>query len=120
MPIASCHCGDVRIEIADKPGSLTECNCSICRRYGVLWAYCTKSTAKVEARPESLEAYIWGDRCIEFYHCRRCGCLTHSEAVDKSDDYRIAVNGRMLDPEDIQGVERLLFDGADSWQYIDR
>jgi hypothetical protein len=37
MLYASCHCGAVLLEIARKPRQLTECNCSICRRYGGLW-----------------------------------------------------------------------------------
>ena len=37
--IASCHCGSVRLEVDSPPSEVTECNCSICRRYGVLWAY---------------------------------------------------------------------------------
>ena len=36
---ASCHCGSVRLEVDTPPSEVTECNCSICRRYGVLWAY---------------------------------------------------------------------------------
>lgn len=108
------------IEAAQKPDALTECNCSVCRRYGALWAYYTVGTAQVSATPGSLKAYVWGDRCIEFYHCTQCGCLTHYEAVDKTGDYRIAVNARMLAPDDVAGIEHKLFDGADTWQYIER
>jgi hypothetical protein len=36
---ASCHCGAVKLEIQSAPNGVTDCNCSICRRYGVLWAY---------------------------------------------------------------------------------
>ena len=36
---ASCHCGSVRLEVDAPPSEVTECNCSLCRRYGVLWAY---------------------------------------------------------------------------------
>lgn len=35
----SCHCGAVRWRFdADLDGA-TICNCTVCRRYGVLWAY---------------------------------------------------------------------------------
>lgn len=36
---ASCHCGAVRILVAERPWVLTACNCSLCRRLGTLWAY---------------------------------------------------------------------------------
>ncbi len=35
----SCHCGDVCWQFDGVPDSATACNCTICRRYGVLWAY---------------------------------------------------------------------------------
>ncbi len=48
MLSATCHCGAVRIHIPRKPRSLTNCNCSICRRYGVLWAYYRDAEVKLE------------------------------------------------------------------------
>ena len=39
MITTTCHCGAVQIGIARAPEMLTNCNCSICRRYGTLWAY---------------------------------------------------------------------------------
>ena len=35
----SCHCGAVRWEFKGMPEGATACNCTVCRRYGVLWAY---------------------------------------------------------------------------------
>jgi hypothetical protein len=32
----TCHCGKVRIDVPACPDTLILCNCSICRRYGVL------------------------------------------------------------------------------------
>lgn len=117
--LASCHCGDVKIRLVRKPGRLTECNCSVCRRYGAQWAYGTAKTMQLDARPGSLRFYSWGDKCIEFYHCQRCGCLTHYESTDKSEDSRVAVNVRMLPAADVEGIPVRHFDGADSWQYLD-
>ena len=36
---ATCHCGAVRLKAPHPPQSVTDCNCSICRLLGVLWAY---------------------------------------------------------------------------------
>ncbi len=116
---ASCHCGAVHIDLERKPRSLTRCTCSICRRYGARWAYCTRRTASVYSDPGALAAYTWGDATIEFYHCRRCGCLTHYESVDKNEGSRIAVNARMLPPEDTAGIRVRTFDGAATWRYLD-
>jgi hypothetical protein len=35
----SCHCGNVRWRLDGTPESATSCNCTVCRRYGALWAY---------------------------------------------------------------------------------
>lgn len=35
----SCHCGSVTWRFDRIPESATACNCTVCRRYGVLWAY---------------------------------------------------------------------------------
>ena len=39
MVESSCHCGAITLRIDTAPETVTDCNCSICRRYGVLWAY---------------------------------------------------------------------------------
>jgi hypothetical protein len=118
MLSASCHCGSVQIELARRPRSLTQCTCSICRRYAALWAYCTRKTATVLSPQKATTAYVWNDRVIEFHHCRTCGCLTHYESVEKSDGSRIAVNARMMSPADVAGIPVKTFDGADTWKYL--
>lgn len=116
---AICHCGDVRIDIARRPQTLTQCTCSICRGYGAQWAYYTRRSVTVHADPPAISAYVWGDRTIEFFHCNRCGCVTHYESVEKDIDSRIAINARMLPAEDIAGIRVRTFDGAKTWKYIE-
>ena len=65
-----------------------------------------------------MSAYVWGDRTIEFYHCKQCGCTTHYESVEKHADSRVGVNARMLPPDIIAKVTIKKFDGADTWKYI--
>ena len=116
---AACHCGAVRIEIRNKPRSLTQCTCSICRRYGARWAYCTRKTARVCCEPGAVAAYSWGKKKLAFYHCTTCGCVTHYESIAGSENSRIAVNARMMSPADIDGVKLKTFDGADNWKYLE-
>jgi hypothetical protein len=120
MPVASCHCGAVRVEVDHRPATLTSCNCSVCRRYGALWGYYTSRAVRIGAAPDTLVAYAWGDRSLEFLHCRGCGCvvLWHSRS-DRGDDTRIGLNARMLDPGEIAGLPVRHLDGADTWTYLD-
>jgi len=119
MLTGACHCGDVTFEVEEKPGHITECNCSICHRYGVLWAYYTRKSATVFCNEGAQSSYSRGDRKIEFFHCKNCGCVTHYESVDKHDDARIAINARMLDRTEISDIPRRKFDGAVSWKLVD-
>jgi hypothetical protein len=113
---AACHCGAVTLEIAQAPLEVTECNCSICRRYGVLWAY--YSPRHVTIRGEATDSYSWDDRSIEFHRCRKCGCVSHWSAVNPRLD-RMAVNARLMDPDVLKSVTVRHLDGAVSEQYVD-
>jgi len=106
---ASCHCGAVTIEVEAAPETVTDCNCSICRRYGVLWAYCSPKAVRVS--PGATDIYMWDDRSIEFHRCTTCGCVTHWSPVDKSVD-RMGVNARLMAPEVLARATIRKFDGA--------
>jgi len=119
MATASCHCGAITVELGFEPDSITECTCSVCRRYGARWAYATRRDITVHGNPKDRFRYSWGDATLEFCGCRICGCITHWEMVEKRDDSRVAVNARMLDPADTAGLRVRVFDGADTWRYLD-
>jgi hypothetical protein len=116
---ASCHCGAVVIEADSPPRSVTSCNCSICRRYAALWAHYTSADARIVKGQDRIAAYLWGDRVIEFYHCRDCGCCTHYESVEKNDGSRFRINARCFAPEDLAPLTVRHFDGADTWKFLD-
>ena len=101
MVRAACHCGAARITQEPAPTWVCDCNCSICRRYGALWAYTwdfkTGRThpAKLLTGEGDLEAYVWGDRTLAFWRCRHCGCITHHTAIGQPATIR-GVNARLF------------------------
>lgn len=101
MVRAACHCGVVRITMEPAPNWVLDCNCSICRRYGTLWAYTWDRIAKRDFNAtllqgaSELEAYIWGNRWIGFWRCKACGCVTHHTALQEPEKIR-AINARMF------------------------
>ena len=105
---AACHCGAVRFEIADPPAWVLDCNCTLCRRYGALWAYYHGADqAKLLSRPDpgATSTYLWADRQIAFHHCRTCGCMTHMTTTDIDPPVIFGVNARMmpgLDPAKVR------------------
>jgi hypothetical protein len=113
---SSCHCGAVKLEIAAAPETVTDCNCSICRRYGVLWAYYLPEQVRIGG--SATDIYMWDDKSIEFHRCRNCGCVTHWAAVDKSRD-RMGVNARLMAPDVLAKARVRRLDGADTGKYLD-
>ncbi len=119
MMSTSCHCGAVRIEVARRPRTLTECNCSICRRYGARWAYYRRGSVKVTTGNGALEPYERG-RALYFERCRMCGCVMRwrLQATRGASD-RMGVNMRMADdPGLLTNLRILRFDGARSWKDV--
>ena len=101
---ASCHCGTVRLEIARKPRTLTECNCSICGRLGARWAYYTRTAVRVRCPDGATQAYSYGRKTYEYYHCKVCGCVTHYARINVKRNDKVAVNARMMDPDDVAAI----------------
>lgn len=95
MVRSSCHCGAVVLEIARAPSEVADCNCTICRRYGALWAYYPTKEVRVTG---ATDVYLRGKKQTEFHRCRVCGCLTHWAAVDRAHP-RMGVNARMMEPD---------------------
>jgi hypothetical protein len=107
---AACHCTAVRFEIAAQPEWVLDCNCTICRRYGALWTYfhgADQAKLLVKPGPDSTEAYVWGDRGLEFRRCRTCGCVSHLQTAD-SLQVIFGLNARLiptLDPATVRIVQ---------------
>lgn len=115
---ATCHCGNVQIEVVTLPDTVTSCNCSICNRFGALWAYYSAAELRVTCEQAPTTAYVWGDKTIEFHHCSLCGCTTHYTSIEQ-ENQRAAINGRMFPLAVISPIKVRKFDGAVSWQFID-
>jgi hypothetical protein len=115
---ATCHCGAVRMEIAQPPEAVTSCNCSICHKLGTLWAYYTVDQVKFLSPPEATAAYSWGDRDLAFHHCRNCGCTTHWSGI-APDSQRMGVNSRLMPRTVTAEVPIRKLDGADTWTYLE-
>lgn len=115
---ASCHCGRVRLEIDAPLSEVTECNCSLCRRYGVLWAYYPPDRVRMSPPDPPTDVYMWDGRSIEFHRCRNCGCVSHWVAANRKKN-RMGVNARLMDPEILAGAHVRHRDGDGTNRYTD-
>ena len=117
--VARCHCGSVEIYVRQLPRTLTSCNCSICRRYGALWAYYKPSSVRIKAPKGALAAYSWNRRIRNYHRCTKCGCITHYSHRRKSAWTPIAVNANNFEPSLIAGARIRHLDGAATWKMLD-
>ncbi len=119
MITGACHCGAVRVEIPRRPRTLTNCNCSICRRYGVLWSYFRAADVRVRCKRGATESYAWGRKSLKFVRCKHCGCIMIWKRIRPRKENTLGVNARNFDPGDLGKVRIRLLDGADTWKYLD-
>ena len=109
---ATCHCGAIRIHVSRVSRTLTSCNCSICRRYGALWAYYAASSVKIEAPKGGLSKYSWNRKIRAYYRCKKCGCVTHYAYRKKHRNTTIAVNAVNFEAAALAGARIRHLDGA--------
>jgi len=104
MLTAKCHCGNVELTATKLPESLNSCQCSVCYRYGTLWAYYKPEEVDITFNTEPTKTYSWLDKVIDFHHCPVCGCLTHYTSTDKTDWECTAINARMAGPDVVSTI----------------
>jgi hypothetical protein len=93
--------------VAQPPARVTECRCSICRRYGALWAYYQRDEVLLTG---PTEVYVWGRRHVGFHRCVHCGCV--AAWLPRGDYPECAVNARILDGFDLDSVTLVIEDDA--------
>ncbi len=120
MITGSCHCGAVTWTHNDTPSQATACNCSVCRRYGVLWIYGWKGESVTITGVTT--AYVRKDSGdLEFKFCPTCGnAVAWRQSIPDPDGReRIAVNLRLADePASVQDIPIRHFDGHESFKQL--
>jgi hypothetical protein len=115
----SCLCGGVRWQFEGQPDGATACNCTACRRYGVLWAYdYVDEGIKLSGETKPYQR----GTALEFHFCPACGCLAFWRGLRKDDQGRIrtAVNLRLAEPGAVAAIPIDHFDGLDTFEDLGR
>jgi hypothetical protein len=103
---AVCDCGTVRLEIAEAPETVNDCQCTWCQRLGALWAYYPREQVRVVCEPEATSIYFRASRRLEFHSCKVCGLTTHWVAANQPRRL-MGVNARLM-PRDVRGRARVV------------
>jgi hypothetical protein len=113
-----CHCGAVTVTLAQAPATVVDCNCSLCRRYGVLWAYYERSDILTLPDSGLTQTYAWNGRNVDFHRCAACGCVTHwvPRAASRT---TLGINARLLEPAVLASARLRHRDGAGSGKFLD-
>lgn len=115
---ATCHCGAISIGMTNAPSVVVECNCSLCRRYGVLWVYFDRDELTGVPEGEATHTYAWNGKHVDFHRCAACGCVTHW-APRAPGRTTLGINARLLPPEIVAAARLRHKDGAGSGKYLD-
>ena len=94
----SCHCGKVTIEIDTEIERVTQCDCSICTKKGVLHVAVPDDGFRLLDGEAHLSLYQFGSGDAKHWFCSHCGIHTHGRP--RNDPSRFTVNARCLDAHD--------------------
>ena len=115
----SCLCGAVQWKFKGQPDGATACNCTACRRYGVLWAYDYENEG-IEVSGTT-RPFARG-KALEFHFCPECGCVVfwRGQRTDEQGRRRIAVNLRLAEPGAVAAIPIDHFDGFGTFEDLPR
>lgn len=95
--LGGCHCHAVRFSVlmGDPKQDLYRCNCSLCRKKGIVMKAVAHTDLEVIAGQEHLSLYQWNKQIAEHYFCALCGVYTHHRR--RRDPSQFSVNIECLD-----------------------
>lgn len=117
----SCHCGHVVVQTAKRPEFINECNCSLCRKSGAIWAYFTPDEVRTSGETGRYSRSDKAQATVAVHFCMTCGSTTHFELTDeiisRDGNALIGVNMYLANPEELSGIELRYPDGR-SWSGV--
>ena len=119
----TCHCGAAHWTLEGDPGSITACNCTLCRRYGTLWAYDYADERIRVAGPMSSYTRTGKETSsLEILFCPTCAGVVawRGLRLDAAGRRRFAVNVRLAAPEAVADLAIDHFDGLDTFDDLPR
>ena len=104
-----CHCGRVRFRVTAELTGVSDCNCSMCTKKGILHLIVPQDAFELVSGADALTTYTFNTGVAKHHFCRHCGI--HSFYVPRSDPDKIDVNARCLDDVDPRALRAEPFDG---------
>jgi hypothetical protein len=112
--MGGCHCGRVRFEVmAPAEITVSDCNCSICRKSGYLHLTIDKEQFRLISGEDSLTTYQWNTGTAKHMFCKVCG--VKSFYVPRSHPNGYSINVRCFDDGTVQKLTITPFNGR-NWE----
>ena len=109
----SCHCGAVTFTVeGDVPTAALSCNCSHCRRKGLLLSFVPENQFTIDSGTEGLQTYLFHKQQIEHQFCTTCGCQAFATGSGPDGSRMAAINLRCVTFIDLDTLELQKMDGA--------
>lgn len=108
---ASCHCGNVVLEVHGAIDGALACNCSICaRRASLLW-FVPRTDARLKTPESAAATYTFNKHVIKHRFCATCGIHVFGEGTDPKGNAMAAVNLRCVEGLDLDAIPVQHYDG---------
>jgi hypothetical protein len=108
-----CHCGAVRFTVDVDLDQTISCNCSICRKRGLILGFSPVKGFQLNAGEGATQEYLFNKRMIKHQFCRTCGIEAFSYGKMPDGTEMVAINARCLDGVDIAALKPAPYNGAD-------
>jgi hypothetical protein len=106
-----CHCGQVRFECTTDLAMVTACNCSICTKKGLHFAFLAPEHFQLRAGEENLREYLFNKRSIRHQFCVDCGVEVFARGRKPDGTELIALNISCIDGMDLAKIAMTPIDG---------
>ena len=101
----------MRYEVTTDLDAVLDCNCSICRKRGVLWAYVGADGFKLLSGEDALTDYQFNKKTIHHLFCETCGVGSFSKGQSGDGSEGFGINVRCLDYVEMETLTVTPFDG---------
>ena len=108
-----CHCGAVRFSVVVRNFEALDCNCSICRKKGILHVIVEGGDLTLLQGEDALSSYTFGTHTAKHTFCSVCGM--HPFYTPRSHPDGWDINARCLDGDALDDFVVTPFDGR-NWE----
>ena len=106
-----CHCGMVRFECTTDLAIVTACNCSICTKRGLHFAFVAPERFQLRAGEDNLNEYLFNKHAIRHQSCNDCGVEVFARGSKPDGKAVVALNVSCIDGIELAKIAMTPFDG---------